>query len=253
MRKRIFRIIEASNGSGILSSLYDCLMIAVIIVSLVPLAFKSDNDVFLIIDNVAVGILIIDYLLRFITADYRYNNKSIRSFIKYPFSFFAIVDLISILPSLTALSSSFKLLRLLRMMRALRVLHVFKALRYSKNIRIIATVFKQQKAALTTVGALAIGYILISALVIFNVEPDSFESFFDAVYWATISLTAMGYGDIYPVSATGRTVAMVSAIFGIAVVALPAGIITAGYINEINGKNNNEPKQDRVDADKNNI
>ncbi len=84
------------------------------------------------------------------------------------------------------------------------------------------------------VVTLAIAYIIISALIIFNVEPDSFNSFFDAIYWATVSLTTMGYGDIYPVTTVGRTVTMISSIFGIAIVALPAGIITAGYMNEIN-------------------
>lgn len=80
---------------------------------------------------------------------------------------------------------------------------------------------------------LTLGYILFAALVIFNVEPDSFDSFFDAVYWATVSLTTVGYGDIYPVSAVGRFVTMISSVFGIAIVALPAGIITAGYMKEI--------------------
>ena len=90
------------------------------------------------------------------------------------------------------------------------------------------------------VGSLAIGYILISALIIFNVEPQTFRSFFEAVYWAIVSLTTVGYGDIYPVSVIGRTVAMLSSFFGIAIVALPAGIVTAGYMNSIKNKNEKE-------------
>lgn len=82
----------------------------------------------------------------------------------------------------------------------------------------------------------ALGYIFISALVIFNVEPETFGSFFDAVYWATVSLTTMGYGDIYPVSTIGRIVTMLSSFIGIAIVALPAGILTAGYMEELEGK-----------------
>lgn len=58
---------------------------------------------------------------------------------------------------------------------------------------------------------------------VINVEPDSFESFFDAVYWATVSLTTVGYGDIYPVSKVGRIITMISSVFGIAIVALPPG------------------------------
>ena len=83
-------------------------------------------------------------------------------------------------------------------------------------------------------ATLAGAYILVSALVIYNVEPESFETFFDAIYWATISLTTVGYGDIYPVTTIGRVVTMVSSLFGIAVIALPSGVITAGYLSEMN-------------------
>ncbi|MEA4815437.1 MAG: ion transporter [Lachnospiraceae bacterium] len=172
-------------------------------------------------------------MLRFCTSDFKYGKKSISSFLRYPFSFMAIIDLISILPSITILNSSFKLLRIFRLIRMFRVLRVFKVLRYSKSFKIISAVFKKQKEALFAVVTFAIAYIIISALIIFNVEPDSFATFFDAVYWATVSLTTMGYGDIYPITTVGRIVTMVSSIFGIAIVALPSGIITAGYMNEI--------------------
>ena len=81
------------------------------------------------------------------------------------------------------------------------------------------------------VCTLALGYIIVSALIVFNVEGDSFETFFEAIYWATVSLTTVGYGDIYPVTTAGRIITMISSIFGIAIVALPAGIITAGYMD----------------------
>ena len=149
------------------------------------------------------------------------------------FSAMAIIDLASILPSLSLMGRGFKVLRVLRMLRALRVLRVFKWLRYSKNFEIISDVIRDSKNSLIAVVSLAAAYILVSALVIFNVEPDSFETFFDAVYWATVSLTTVGYGDIYPVSTLGRIVTMVSSIMGIAIVALPAGIITAGYMDEL--------------------
>ena len=84
---------------------------------------------------------------------------------------------------------------------------------------------------------LAGGYVLLTALIIFQVEPESFNSFFDAFYWAVVTLTTVGYGDIYPVSYFGRIIGMFSSFMGIAIVALPTGIITAGYMNELN-KNN---------------
>lgn len=79
-------------------------------------------------------------------------------------------------------------------------------------------------------------YIFISALIIYNVEPQSFGNFFEAIYWATVSLTTVGYGDIYPVTTTGRIVTMASSIFGIAIIAMPAGIISAGFVNELHNE-----------------
>ena len=115
----------------------------------------------------------------------------------------------------------------------LRTLRIFKFFRYSKNILILTNVLKKQKDSLIIVGVLALGYIFVSALVIFNVEPSTFLTFFDALYWATISLTTVGYGDIYAISTTGKIITMISSFLGIAIVALPAGIITAGYMKEI--------------------
>lgn len=236
MRKRIYTIIEVSNGDCILSKIYDCIMMIVIILSLVPLAFKETNTTFDLIDKISATIFIIDYILRWCTADFKYNNKTIKAFAKYPLSAMAIIDLVSILPSVTVMNSGFKILRILRLVRTFRV---FKLFRYSKNIQIITNVLKKSKNALLTVGTLAIGYIIICALIIFNVEPESFQNFFEAIYWATVSLTTMGYGDIYPVTALGRVITMLSAFVGIAIVALPAGIITAGYMTEIENDKSN--------------
>ena len=233
-RERLFEIIEKSGGDDRLSSVYDFAMMFFIIISLIPLAFKTETLFFKILDKVSVTAFIIDYFLRLSTADYKFGKPGIVSFLRYPFSPMAIVDLISILPSLSFINSGFKLLRVLRMFRAMRVLRVFKAVRYSRTFEIIGNVLKTSRRSLIAVCALASGYILISALVIFNVEPDSFDTFFDAVYWATISLTTVGYGDIYPVTTLGRIITMLSSLFGIAIVALPAGIITAGYMSEVN-------------------
>lgn len=242
IRERIFEIIEVAQEGDRLSDLYDSFMLIAIIISIIPLAFMQTYHFFKITDTITVVIFIVDYILRWVTADYKLQNKAVSSFVKYPFTPWAIIDLVSILPSLTALNSGFKLLRLfrvvrtVRVMRALRVFRVFKAMRYSKSFDIIMDVMKRSKDALIAVMTLAVGYVLLSALIVFNVEPDSFNTFFDAVYWATVSLTTVGYGDIYPVSVAGRIVTMISSVFGIAIVALPAGIITAGYMSVIQEK-----------------
>ena len=128
------------------------------------------------------------------------------------------------------INKGFKVLKTIRLIRTFRVLRIFKSIRYSKNIQIILQVGKNSKKALIAVLYLAIGYIFVCALIIFNVEPDSFNTFFDAI---TISLTTVGYGDIYPITTLGRIITMVSSFMGIAIVALPASIITAGYMKEI--------------------
>ena len=244
MRKRIYEVIEVANEGDILSTIYDSIMLLAIIISLIPMAFKETNRVFIIIEYSTLVLFIIDYILRFITADYKSGSRSIISFIKYPFSFMALVDLISILPSLSALGKSFRLFRIfrllkvMRVMRSFKVLRIFKAARYSRSIQIIVNVMKNSKEALAAVGTLAIVYILISALIVFNVEPDTFNTFFDAIYWATISLTTVGYGDVFCTSTMGKIVTMISSIFGIAIVALPAGIITAGYMEALTENKN---------------
>lgn len=251
MRKKVFYVIEKAEDNNTLSRVYDYSMLLAIIASLVPLFFKNDNAAFVIIDKVTVSIFIIDYILRWITADYKLEKKGILPFVLYPLTFMAIIDLLSILPSLSIINKGFKALRVLRMIRAMRVFRVFKALRYSKSFRIIGNVLKSSRESLIAVSVLAFGYIIISALIIFNVEPDTFDTFFDAIYWATVSLTTVGYGDIYPVSAMGRIITMVSSIFGIAIVALPAGIITAGYMNEIEKRHGDNDAEENLHSGEN--
>lgn len=241
MRKRIFEIIETASEGDRISELYDSVVMLLIVASLIPLAFKAETPALAVLDKACACAFVVDYLLRWLTADYKLGNGP-TAFVRYPFSFMALVDLLSVLPSFTFINRSFKVLRLLRMFRALRVLRIFKAARYSKSVRIIMEVFRRSRDALSAVCALAAAYILISALVILNIEPDSFDNFFEAIYWATVSLTTMGYGDIYPVTTVGRMFTMFSAIFGIAIIALPAGIITAGYMDALQEERKDKQK-----------
>ena len=249
MRKRIFQIIETANENDRLSNVYDFFMMTVIVASLIPLAFKNELVIFEWIDKVAVVIFIIDYLLRLFTADLKLK-KGAWSFLLYPVTPMALLDLLCILPSLSIINSGFRILKVFRLFRTLRVFRVFKAVRYSKSIKMIKGVFVKQRRPLMTVGLLAIAYILISALVVFNVEPDSFGDFFDAVYWATVSLTTVGYGDIYPITVMGRIITMISSVFGIAIIALPSGIITAGFLDELNKNESEKNLEEKSTFDK---
>ncbi len=226
MRKKIYNVVHVYDNNK-LSKLYKYFMVFVIALSLVPLATKEDNELFQIMDIFCFTVFSIDYILRWITADYKFNENRKSAFVKYPFRLISIIDLLSV----SALA--FSVFGSVKIASALAVLRLVRVFRYSKSAKMILDVLKKSKKALIAVGSLALGYIVVSAIIVFNVEPDSFETFFDAVYWATVSLTTVGYGDIYPVTVLGRTVAMLSSFFGIAIVALPAGVVTAEYMNSL--------------------
>lgn len=230
-RRKIYEVLDPEEQTKI-SKAYDSFMLVCIVVSLIPLAFREQTVYFEWMDKVSVVFFIIDYILRWFTADYLITKKPAwKAFLQYPFTPFAIIDLLSIIPSFVILNRAFKLLRISRL---LKVLRVFKFLRYSRNIRVLTKVMRKEKSILMTVFFIAIGYIFVTALIMFNVEDSiMFEDFFDALYWATTTLTTVGYGDIYPATNLGRVISMFSAILGVAVIALPSGVITASYLDEL--------------------
>ncbi|EMB77494.1 ion transporter [Streptococcus mutans] len=229
MRQTIYEIIDSKDNDSTIGKCYNAFMILTISFSLLPLTVKTDSEWKYNIDNITSLLFLIDYLLRFCTADFHLNKGKL-SFLYYPFTPLAIIDLLCLSPSVLLWNNSLKLLKIIRFTRMLRL---FKIIRHSKNITIILNVLKKQKDSLVIVGIFSLGYIFLSALIIFNVEPNTFPSFFDAIYWATISLTTVGYGDIFAVSTIGKIITMFSSLIGVAIVALPAGIITAGYMEEI--------------------
>ena len=147
----------------------------------------------------------------------------------------AIIDLLTILPTFILINQGFKALRIIRFVLILRL---FRFVKKSKSFSVITEVIRRERSVLGVVCLIAIGYIFLTALIVFNVEPDTFDSFFDAIYWACVSLTTVGYGDLYPVSTLGRAIAMLSSLVGIAIIALPAGIIMGGYIDVMRKETN---------------
>ena len=143
MRKRIFEVIEPAKENDRISFVYDCVMLVAIVASVIPLMFTSDNPVFKVIETITVSLFILDYILRWITADYRLGKKRL-SFAVYPFTGWAIVDMLSILPGLSILSRGFKIFR---MTRLLRILRVFKLFRYSDKIQILGRVVRKEKGS----------------------------------------------------------------------------------------------------------
>ena len=237
LQQRIYDLINRDRKGMWASRLYDWYMLIMIIASITPLMLIDDYPIFKVIEIVTVIAFIIDYLLRWSTANLQLK-KGLLSYILYPVTPMAIIDLLSILPGLNLISPEFKLLRLTRLLKIFRLLKVF---RYSDKITMFLQVLKKERQVLLSVLMLALFYIFVTALILFNVEPHinpetgavTFHSFFDALYWATVTLTTVGYGDLCPVTDMGRVVSMLSSLFGVAIIALPSGVITASYLEEL--------------------
>ena len=261
MRQQIYNIIEPNYNptDNKLSRAYDWVMLIAIMMSIIPLMFRGHNRLFYVFDIVSCTLFIIDYLLRWITADYRRKKKGTWvSFALYPFTPMAIIDLLSILPTFKFVANAFKLTRVVRLLKIIRVV---KIIRYFEPLRLIIRVIKAQRVILATVLVLELFYVFVTALIMFNAEPHispvtgkpTFASFFDALYWATVTLTTVGYGDLTPVTNIGRLVSMLSSLFGVAIIALPSGVITASYLDELRSrrhhKNNPSPEKDEPSGD----
>ena len=239
-REYIRELIEPRNDSSS-SRIYDWIMLAAIVVGILPLLFREQSMLFWYFDLVSGLCFVVDYLLRWITADLSSKHNRVMAFISYPFTPMAIIDLLSILPTFNLISPTFKVVRISRLLKILRVI---KVVRYYEPLEIILAVVRRQSKILWTVFSLAVFYIFITALIMFNAEEDInpetgqylFDNFFDAFYWAACTLTTVGYGDLYPISDVGRVISIISSMVGIAIIALPSGILTAGYLDELKSR-----------------
>jgi Ion channel. len=233
-REFIYELVTVGNNVSAFGRIYDILMVMVIFFGLFPLFFKGDDPAFRAMDQFAAWVFIIDYILRLTVADLLIGQKGWKAFLRYLVTPMAIIDLLSILPTFITISGTMRVLRLTRLVRTFKVFRFVVNLEFSRNVRLLGLALKKQARALELVFGMALAYILVCAVVIYNVEPDTFNNFFDAFYWAVISLATIGYGDLYPITLAGKIVTVISAMAGIVIVALPAGIITAGYMNELN-------------------
>ena len=254
IRERINDMIGTKSDLFI-SRLYDLVMLGMIGVSIFPLMFRETNVAFITMDWLSGICFLVDYLLRWMTADLRSKYKPWIAFLIYPFTPMAIVDLLSILPTFNVLAPAFKVARVSRLIRIIRV---FKVIRYFEPLEIILAVIRRQSKILCTVFSLAVFYVFVTALIMFNAEvemnPETgeplFKNFFEAFYWSACTLTTVGYGDFYPISDIGRVISIISAIVGIAIIALPSGIMTAGYMDELKQRRLKEEEAERQQAER---
>lgn len=250
MKQEIHSILEVDDEHSRLSKLYNVLNIVFTIVSLIPLIFHEQTPILFYIEAISVGFFVIDYILRWLTADIEFPNRPAwLAYLIYPFTIYAILDLLAILPFLTLLNQTWRLVRLFRLIRSLRIFRAFRVFRYSQSVSLLIDTIKKQRDSLVIVGGLTIIYIVFAAVLVFNFEPQTFPSFLDALFWSTSSLTAVTYGDLYPKSDIGQVLAMFSYIIGVVIIALPSSIITAGYIEEMNKAKRKDQTKDNDDND----
>jgi voltage-gated potassium channel len=195
------------------------------------------------IETFSVFIFTLEYLSRLWTSDLKYPNKSpLISRIKYMFTFMALIDLFAILPFYIPFLIPVDL-RVLRTFRIVRLLRLFKFNRYTSALAAIGNVLKKKSSQLLS-SIFVVGILmLIASVLMFSVEnqaqPDVFRNAFSGLWWAVATFTTVGYGDIYPITVLGKILSGVISMLGIGLVAVPTGIISAGFIEHI------EPEDDR--------
>ena len=241
-RKKMYEVLDKDRRNSRLSRIYDAYILILVILSAIPLMLKLWTAEIVMLDQVVTILFILDYLLRWMTADFipKLSQRSLaQAMMLYPFTPMAVIDLFAIAPMFLSLPwipamPLTQYIQILRIMRVFRCMRFFKTIRYAKSFLYIYRAIRRERKLLVMVMVLACLYLFASAAFMFSVEPETFHNFFEAIYWATAMLTTVGYGDIYPVTQTGRFVSIVSSFFGTAVIAMPAGIITAGFMEEIN-------------------
>ena len=237
-RKWINDLVEPGK-TGTLSLVYDYLMLVAIALGTVSLLFREYRPLFWYFDIISGAIYIVDYILRWITCDLRSEKLKWKAFLLYPFTPMAILDLLSILPTFEMVSSTYKLAKSARL---LKIFRFTKIVHYIGPLDIFIAVIKKQWKLLLAVALVAVFDILITAIIIFQSEQEIdpvtgeyiFKTFYDAFYWAAITLTTVGYGDLCPVSEVGKTLSIISSLLGVGIIAMPSSIITAGYMHELN-------------------
>ena len=251
LKERVFRIIGKSEDGDRAGRIFDLTIMALIVLSIVSIILETFEEirmrwhpVFLVLEIVTVAVFSVEYLLRIWTADLLYPDAK-HPRLKYIFSFMAIVDLVAILPFYLPFVGLD--LRFLRTLRLFRLLRIFKLGRYLEALRIISRVFRNSRSQLLIAVTICLIVILFSAILMYTVEnpvqPEQFPNAVAALWWALCTLTTVGYGDVYPITAAGKLLASVISLVGIGIVAIPTGIIAAGFNREMVKKHGEEPEE----------
>lgn len=240
IKRRIFEIIQIGNRSDVPSTMFDIFIVAVILIN-IAVTFSLTFDkisplrgLLQSIEFVTIVIFLVEYVLRVWTAGELFPDKGrLQATLRYLISFYGIIDLLTILPYfLPFLFPSGAVA--FRMFRVVRILHLFRINANYDAFNVITDVLRDKKDQLISSVFLILVLLLGSSLCMYDLEhaaqPENFENAFSGIWWAVSTLLTVGYGDIYPVTVGGRIMAIVIAFLGVGVVAIPTGIISAGFV-----------------------
>ena len=242
MKKKVFNIIQIGDKSNPLSRLFD-IFIAVVICANILVTFLQTFDeltflfpAFHIIEVITILIFCVEYILRIWTADYLYPDKNeFRSRLRFLISFDGIIDLLTILPFFF-LSG----MVIFRMLRVARIFHLFRLNARYDSFNVITTVLYEKRNQIISSVFIVLILMLASSLCMYSVEHDSqpevFRNAFSGIWWSMSTLLTVGYGDIYPITTLGRIMAICIAYLGVGAVAIPTGIISAGFVEQYQRK-----------------
>ena len=170
-------------------------------------------------EAVIIGVFTAEYLLRF------YLSQKKLSFV---FSFYGLIDLAAVLPFYLALGLDLRSLRIFRLARLAILLKIF---RFSKAARRFQLAFKLVKEEILVFGLFSLALIYLSAVGIYHFEheaqPEVFVSVFDGIWWATVTLTTVGYGDAVPITTGGKVFTFFVFIVGLSMIAVPSGLVAS--------------------------
>lgn len=243
LRQKLFRMVSVGVVDEPLNRAYDVISTVALVVNLLA-AFLNTFDylatsyrsIFADIEAVTVAFFAIDYVLRMYTAKYLYPGKSEPvALLRYFISFAGVIDLLSFLPYylpvfFPAGAAAF------RMFRVARIMRLFRINAYYDSLNVITEVLaKKKQQLLSSVFILAV-LILASSLGMYSLEheaqPEVFQNGFSGIWWAASTLLTVGYGDIFPITNAGRIVGIFITFLGVGVVAIPTGIISAGFVEQ---------------------
>ena len=244
-KEKVFDIVSKDDGDNRASRVFDLLIMGLIVLSIVSIVLESFDElaenyrlVFSVFEAFTVAVFTLEYILRIWTADLLYPQEK-HPRLRYIRSFMAVIDLLAILPFyLPFISADMRFLRMVRLFRLFRLLRVFKLGRYLDALHVIVQVIRTSASRLIISVVLCFFVMLFSAIIMYTVEnpvqPEQFPNVIASLWWAICTLTTVGYGDVYPVTPVGRLFAAVISLVGIGIIAIPTGIIAAGFTSAIN-------------------